>query len=53
VEGLDRSKMSFEERAALVPVSMTKGLCQHATEEMAILARQLPGLYAKHSRNKL
>jgi hypothetical protein len=38
-----------EERAKMVDPSMVSGLLKHATEEMAILAAQLPDLYAKHS----
>jgi DAPG hydrolase PhiG domain len=36
-------------RAAAVPPFLPAGLCQHATEEMAILASFLPELYSKHS----
>ena len=38
------------QRAAGVPGFLPKGLCQHAAEEMAVLASILPELYHKHSR---
>lgn len=38
-----------EARKSLVPEAMREGLCQHATEEMAILASVLPGLYDKYA----
>ncbi|OBT60757.1 hypothetical protein VE03_10868 [Pseudogymnoascus sp. 23342-1-I1] len=37
-------------RAAGVPGFLPRGLCQHATEEMAVLASILPELYEKYSR---
>jgi hypothetical protein len=42
---------TFEERAKLVDPSLPKGLLKHATEEMAILASQLPDLYKQHAKN--
>lgn len=39
-----------EVRKGLVPEFLPRGLCQHATEEMAILADVLPGLYEKFAR---
>lgn len=39
-----------EQRTAAVPPFLPKGLCKHATEEMAILAGVLPGLYEKLRR---
>jgi len=39
-------------RAQLVPAALAKGLCKHATEEMAILASILPEMYKKHSRSQ-
>jgi hypothetical protein len=41
---------SKEERERIVPGFMAEGLCRHATEEMAILASVLPGLYEKYSK---
>lgn len=37
------------ERAKMTPELMKAGLCKHATEEMAILARVLPDLYRTYS----
>lgn len=41
-----------EVRKTLVPDFLPEGLCRHATEEMAILASKLPGLYQKYSKNE-
>ncbi|CZR64178.1 uncharacterized protein PAC_14075 [Phialocephala subalpina] len=46
VEGVEDA----EARTNLVPDFMPKGLCQHATEEMTILAGKLPDLYVKYSK---
>ncbi|KUJ14149.1 uncharacterized protein LY89DRAFT_686673 [Mollisia scopiformis] len=46
VEGVEDAQVRME----LVPDFLPKGLCQHATEEMTILAGVLPGLYEKFSK---
>jgi hypothetical protein len=48
VEGEQVAKTP-EERAKMVDPSLVKGLVKHCTEEMAILAAQLPELYSKHA----
>lgn len=40
------------QRANLTPDFMKQGLCKHATEEMAILAKMLPDLYRTYSGNE-
>ena len=41
-----------EVRKCAVPDFLPEGLCRHATEEMAILASILPGLYEKYARKE-
>jgi len=41
-----------KEREKLIPSFMVKGLCKHATEEMAILGTILPDMFKKHSRGQ-
>jgi hypothetical protein len=48
VEGVEDPEV----RKSLVPAGLPAGLCQHACEEMTILAGVLPGLYDKYSGNK-
>lgn len=42
--------MDPEVRRNAVPGFLPEGLCRHATEEMAILAGILPGLYEKYGK---
>ncbi|PVH79351.1 hypothetical protein DL98DRAFT_572544 [Cadophora sp. DSE1049] len=46
IEGVTDSEV----RKNAVPGFLPEGLCRHATEEMAILASVLPGLYEKHAK---
>lgn len=47
----DVDGMKSEEAVEQVSPGLIKGLCKHCTEEMAILAEILPGLYQRlHDR---